>query len=177
MLRIMPTAAAGAAKLSRVRAWLFAALLVAVPARIVAAETDSIGTISVDGPSARIELTVTDPITCGSVAGEDWPRLCMEVTSNVDASGQAAYAFTGTLVYDADRAYYDADEDLVHPYHGILTWSGAQPLPTLVGSAASVELTATKEGHQSGLLVVVLNGIGDIPTGTRLSVALVGDGR
>jgi hypothetical protein len=154
-------------------------LLVATAAFQAPAWAEPIGTINVDGPSARLSLNITDPITCIGTAGveENWPPLCVAITSDADASGSAPYAFAGKLAYDPDRAYYDADEDLVHAYYGRLSWSGAQSVTPPGGSTASVELTATKEGHQSGLLVVVLNGLGDIPIGTRLSVALVGDAR
>ncbi len=180
MLRIMLRVAAGEGNFSRLRAWVCVtvlALSTAFPGAL--AWADPLGTISVDGPSARLTLTLTDPITCTAAAGvaETWPPLCVAITSDADASGTTPYAFSGTLAYDPERAYYDADEDLVHAYYGTLTWSGAQSLTAPGASTASIELTATKEGHQSGVLVVVLNGIDDIPVGTRLSVALVGDAR
>jgi hypothetical protein len=178
MLRIVPTVAAGDSKRSSLRALLVAAWLVAAMVPAALAQADQSGTISVDGPSARLTLPITDPITCGASAGvgagENWPPLCIEVTSAADDGGATPYAFSGTLTYDPDRVYYDADEDLVHAYHGVLAWHGAQSAPALGSATASVELTATKEGHQSGVLVVVLNGIADIPIGTRLSVSLVG---
>src|ERR1700716_810662 len=92
MLRIMPTLAAGEANFSRLRAWLCVAVLVvsaALPQAL--ARADPIGTIDVDGPSARLTLPLTDPITCAGAGGvaESWPPLCVAITSDADASGTA----------------------------------------------------------------------------------------
>jgi hypothetical protein len=175
MRGIMSTVVAGVGKLSRVRACSFAGVLFALTAP--AALADQLGTISIDGPSARLSVDVTDPLTCSTASLDEWAPLCLQITNDAAAGDSAAYLFGGTLVYDPDRAYYDADENLVHPYHGKLTPAGTQHLATLGPSTASVELTATKEGRQSGLLVVVLNGVSEIPTGTILSVSLVADSR
>lgn len=172
MRRIKSAVRAGHGKLSRVRACLVAALLTVTT--VSASQSDEIGAMRVDGPSTGVTIGLTDPLTCGDPSVGNWRSLCLWVTSDATAGASAAYAFRGTLVYDPDRAYYDADEDLVRPYRGALISAGRVDVPTLGSSSASVELTATKDGHQTGLLSVILNGLTDVPVGTPLSISLSG---
>jgi hypothetical protein len=152
----------------------FLLVLSSLPQSASAQEDEApIGSLSVYGPTAQVVLPVSDPTTCTFPAPTNWPPLCVLISSAADANGTTAYALSATLIADPDQAYYDADEDLVHPYRGVFVWRGADATASAATGTASLELTATKEGHQTGSLSIAINGLDGVPTGTTLGVTLV----
>lgn len=152
---------------ARILAMLVVCLYCAPAQAALAQAGNLIGSVTLDGPSARFTVGLVDPTPCDSTEGQDWPPFCLVVTDG------GTHALVARLVLDPAQAYYDADEDLVQPYRGVVVWQGGQgAAPVSVGSA-TLELTATKEGHEAGALAIALDGLDQIPVGTTLNVELV----